>query len=45
MASVRISTAIVGDTTLYRCGSNWYEHVYEGSVDVIYTVVNPPPGY
>jgi hypothetical protein len=36
---------IVGGGTFYRCGSNWYERVYEGSGDVSYIVVNPPPGY
>ncbi|MCU0573699.1 MAG: hypothetical protein MUC41_11985 [Syntrophobacteraceae bacterium] len=36
---------VVGSVTLYRCGSNWYERVFEGSGDVTYIVVNPPPGY
>jgi hypothetical protein len=38
-------TIVIGDITLYRCGSRWYERVYEGSGDVTYIVVNPPPGY
>jgi hypothetical protein len=38
-------TVIVGGVTFYRCGPNWYERVFEGSGDVTYIVVNPPPGY
>lgn len=38
-------TIVVGGVTFYRCGSNWYERVFEGSGNVTYIVVNPPAGY
>jgi hypothetical protein len=38
------ATVVVGGTTYYQCGSTWYIHAYSGG-DVIYTIVNPPPGY
>jgi len=38
------ATVVVGGTTYYQCGSTWCIHAYSGG-DVIYTIVNPPPGY
>ena len=42
--SCAMNTVYVGGVSYYGCGGSWYNRGYQ-SGNVVYVVVNPPPGY
>jgi hypothetical protein len=39
-----MTTVIVNGVAYYHCGPTWYTHAYHED-QVVYVVVNPPPGH